>query len=158
MNRPQIRIARQDDLVPLLELYRHLNPEDSPSHADAFRKSWDTIQERDDLFRVYVADIGGALAASCFLALVPNLSRGGRSIGLIENVVTVPEQRNRGYATMVLREAIACAWERECYKVMLMSGIKRTGAHRLYEKLGFTRNTKFAYEIRKTDDRAPLEN
>jgi predicted GNAT family acetyltransferase len=87
--------------------------------------------------------------ASCSLSFIPNLTRGGRSIAFIENVITHPDSRNRGHATRLLQEATRLSWERDCYKAVLMSNMKRTEAHRLYEKIGFRRDSKYGYEIRR---------
>jgi GNAT superfamily N-acetyltransferase len=44
--------------------------------------------------------------------------------------------------------AIEYAREEECYKVVLQSGIKRTAAHKFYETIGFSGETKRAFELR----------
>jgi GNAT superfamily N-acetyltransferase len=83
------------------------------------------------------------------LVIIPNLSRGGSSIGFIENVITHPDDRQKGCAAAVLTEAIDTAWRHGCYKVMLQSGRKRTEGHKLYEKMGFTKDSKYGYELRR---------
>ena len=57
----------------------------------------------------------------CTVTVVPNLTRGCQPYGLIENVVTHAEHRQRGYGKAVLAEALALAWSQGCYKVMLMT-------------------------------------
>ena len=44
--------------------------------------------------------------------------------------------------------AIEYAKENNCYKVTLQSGIKRTEAHKFYEKIGFNGGAKRAFELR----------
>jgi GNAT superfamily N-acetyltransferase len=71
------------------------------------------------------------------LAMVANLASGGRPIGLVEHVVTLEPFRGRGLARAVLGFALDLAWSRNCCKVMLLSGLQRKEAHRLYEAVGF---------------------
>lgn len=49
----------------------------------------------------------GGLVASCTLTLTPNLTRGCRPYGVIENVVTDVGFRKRGFAKAVLEKS-AC--------------------------------------------------
>jgi hypothetical protein len=43
--------------------------------------------------RVFVSDDRDRIAATCMLIIAPNLLRGGRRHGFLENVVTHPELR-----------------------------------------------------------------
>jgi len=45
--------------------------------------------------------------------------------------------RRRGLARAVLEFALKLAWSRGCYKVILLSGVQRSEAHKLYESIGF---------------------
>jgi len=80
--------------------------------------------------------------ATCVLHILSNLTRGARPYGLIENVATHREFRNRGFGTALLDHALECAWEENCYKVMLLSGRSEQNVFRLYEKAGFVRGVK----------------
>lgn len=53
-----------------------------------------------------------------------------------------------GIGKMVMEKAIQIARERECYKVILQSGIHRREAHEFYRKLGFDDTTKIAFDMR----------
>ncbi|MBN1533438.1 MAG: GNAT family N-acetyltransferase [Spirochaetes bacterium] len=144
-----IRYARQEDLERVVALYRHLNPDDQYADTARLGEVWERIMAYGDIFRILIGEEDGEAAASCSLAFIPNLTRGGRPIAFIENVITRPESRNRGHATRLLQEAIRLSWEQDCYKVVLMSNVKRTEAHRLYESIGFKRDSKYGYEIRR---------
>jgi GNAT superfamily N-acetyltransferase len=84
-----------------------------------------------------VAEADGDPVSSCVLFVLPNLSGGARPFGLIENVVTRRDRRNRGYATAALAEALGMAWGVGCDKVMLLTGRAGPEVHRLYRKAGF---------------------
>lgn len=80
--------------------------------------------------------------------IIPNLTRGGKSIGFIENVITDTEYRRKGIGKTVVKNAIEHAKAQNCYKIILQSGNKRTDAHKFYESIGFDGGTKRAFEIR----------
>jgi GNAT superfamily N-acetyltransferase len=95
-------------LSALLELYQHLAEGDE-------RPSLDSAEEVFEWLKAYkgsaiiVGQVAGALVASCTLIVVPNLTRGGRPYGLIENVVTHRNFRNRGFGKQVLLQAVDLA-------------------------------------------------
>jgi GNAT superfamily N-acetyltransferase len=85
------------------------------------------------------------LVSSCTLTIIPNLTRGARPYGLIENVITDQGYRGRGFGTRLLRHALQVAWDRDCYKVMLLTGHKDEGVFRFYEGAGFRRGVKTGF-------------
>ncbi|WP_454858296.1 GNAT family N-acetyltransferase [Rhizobium binxianense] len=91
----------------------------------------------------------GKLVSSCTLAIVPNLSRGARPYGVIENVVTDADHRKMGLGRAVLHAARDKAWEANCYKVLLATGFQRESTLRFYEGAGFQRGGKTYFEIRR---------
>ena len=95
--------------------------------------------------QVLVAELNGSLVASCTLAIIPNLTRGARPYGLIENVVTHVAHRRKGIGTCLLRHALQIAWERNCYKVMLLTGSKSKGTLQFYEQAGFRKGVKTGF-------------
>jgi GNAT superfamily N-acetyltransferase len=97
----------------------------------------------------FVADAAGMLVASCTLAIIPNLTRGARPYGVIENVVTHGDYRRTGLGRAILRVAIEWAWSANCYKVMLATGSKREATLSFYEVAGFQRGGKTYFEIRR---------
>ncbi|MCG8545658.1 MAG: GNAT family N-acetyltransferase, partial [Alphaproteobacteria bacterium] len=90
----------------------------------------------------------GVHVTSCTLIVIPNLTRGGAPYALIENVVTHPDHRKRGYGRAVLTEAIAAAWRHGCYKVMLLTGPRRPATLKFYADVGFEQ-TKTGFQVRR---------
>ena len=101
-----------------------------------------------DLTTVMVAEATGELVSTCTLVIVPNLTRGVRPYGLIENVVTHPGHRRTGLGQAVLSASLNAAWNADCYKVMLATGSRREETLRFYEKAGFKRGGKTFFEAR----------
>ena len=142
-----IREAKIGDLEGLKILYSVLRPKDPP---------WDEFDAEHALTNVlescytklFVADSGDKLTSTGRLALFPNVASGGRPIGVIEHVITLPEFRGHGLARGILAAALEYAWGMHCCKVFLLSGSKRTEAHRLYESLGFCGETERGFVIK----------
>jgi len=143
-----VRSAAQDDLPGVLNLYQHLHLDDPQLETAVAERVWSTLLT-SGFMTVIVADAAGLLVSSCTLAIVPNLSRGGRSYGLIENVVTHADYRRLGLGLQVLAHALDVAWEANCYKVSLATGSKREATLRFYERAGFHRGGKTYFEIRR---------
>jgi len=142
-----IRLAVQSDLPELLELLGHLNPDDplpDPAKTDA---AW-ALLLGSGLCHVFVAEVGRALASTCTLTIVPNLTRGVRPYALVENVVTSPPHRRTGLGRLVLSAALQAAWEADCYKVMLATGSRQESTLRFYEGAGFERGGKTFFQAR----------
>ncbi|KYC38869.1 GCN5 family acetyltransferase [Scytonema hofmannii PCC 7110] len=140
-----VRLIARDELPQLLLLYSHLNPVDAPLPSDDVLQSlWDKILSDPRLYYI-VADLSGQLVATCHLIIVPNLTRGARPYGIIENVVTHSDYRQMGIGTQVLHYALNLAWKQQCYKVMLLSGSKREETLRFYEQAGFQRGVKTGF-------------
>jgi GNAT superfamily N-acetyltransferase len=142
-----IRAAKHADLAGLLDLYRHLNPDDPTPDPTKAETAW-SILIRSDLASVIVAEVAGVLVSSCTLVIVPNLSRGARPYGLIENVVTHAGHRRAGLGRAILAAALDAAWQADCYKVMLATGSRREETLRFYERAGFERGGKTFFQAR----------
>ena len=139
-----VRGAEAADLEGVLVLYKELRPNDPILPPPAARQAFTNLLARKDVDLV-VCEAADTLIATCMLATIPNLASSARPIGLIEHVVTLSAHRKRGYARLVLQFALAKAWSRGCCKVMLLSGSRRTDAHKLYESVGFAGDVERAF-------------
>jgi ribosomal protein S18 acetylase RimI-like enzyme len=140
-----IRHLESGDLDELLALYGHLHDSDAPLPERAvIERVWCELAASPS-YRYYGGFVGTSLVSSCALTIIPNLTRGCRPYGVIENVVTHVGHRRRGYAKAVLREALKDAWAANCYKVMLLTGRKDEATFKFYESVGFDRHGKQAF-------------
>ena len=139
-------ILAENELLSLLELYKQLNPNDSILNEITAKNILEEIKTQN--IKYFVAKDNGKIIASCYICIIPNLTRGGKSIGFIENVITDIEYRGKGIGKNIVKNAIKYAKEQNCYKVILQSGNKRNEAHGFYESLGFDGKSKKAYEMR----------
>jgi GNAT superfamily N-acetyltransferase len=142
-----VRPAISSDLASLEELYFHLNPNRPPLSRETAERIFDQILTRSDC-HLFVSAVDDTLVATCMLATVPNLMRGGQPHALLENVVTHPAYRRQGYGRAVVMAALTAAWETGAHHVLLMSGREDPGVRRFYESCGFESGVKAGYVAR----------
>lgn len=142
-----LRPAGPGDLAGLLALYAELNPADPPLDEAAAQERFTAMLTQPGM-TILVAARDQAVLASCALVVVPNLTRGGASYALIENVVTLASARRQGLGRLVIQHAINAAWAANCYKVMLLTGRADSGAHDFYTQCGFKQD-KTGFQVRR---------
>lgn len=143
-----IRTLAADDLDSLLELYRHLHVQDLPlPERHRVEAVWIEALENPRT-RYFGGFEDSMLVSSCMIQLTPNLTRGCRPYGVIENVVTHAEHRNRGWAKRLVQTALRFAWDSDSYKVMLLTGRRDEATLRFYESCGFSREGKTGFIAR----------
>jgi GNAT superfamily N-acetyltransferase len=141
MQEPEIRLAQDDDLDELLSLYAHLHERDEQPEAKTITSAWEQIQNHPGIY-IVVAEDRTDLVSSCVLNVIPNLTRGCRPYGLLENVVTHIDFRGQGIGMRIVQHALNMAWERECYKVLLLTGQPNPKVNQFYEFCGFRSGLK----------------
>lgn len=139
-----LREAEHADLSDILRLYSFLHSDFSPEPKGKYEKIWTKLMN-DESLHVLAAESGGKLVSSCTLALIPNLTHGGRPYSIIENVVTLPEFRNKGIASAVLGFAKETAKAAGAYKIMLLTGSKKQSTLDFYRKAGYNSEDKTAF-------------
>jgi GNAT superfamily N-acetyltransferase len=131
-----IRVATIGDLGGVLNLYKELRPFDPDLESSFAKEQWVEIIN-DHQTDIVVAQLNGELASTCALSINKSIANSARPFAIIEHVITSNRFRRMGLSKQVLEFAIALAWEKNCCKVMLLSGKQLTGAHSLYESVGF---------------------
>lgn len=141
-----IRFADDNDFPQVLDLLDVLGGDSKVSPMEDIKKTWHDILNYNGLYLI-VGEVDGQLVSTCTLIIAPNLTRATKPYAFIENVVTLPSKRGKGYASQVLNFAIDFAGSQACYKLMLLSGDTNKEAHKLYSKLGFKRD-KIGFQFR----------
>lgn len=139
-----IREAKESDLMPLLELYLHLHEDRVPEESDHLQNVWQSILH-DPNHHLIVCEENGKLVSSCVCVVILNLTRNVRPYALIENVVTHPDCQKRGLASQCLDYAKQIAKQKNCYKIMLLTGAKDEATLTFYRKAGFNSSDKTAF-------------
>jgi GNAT superfamily N-acetyltransferase len=144
---PNARLAQTSDLTSLLELYHFSEVSPSAEPKERAEQIWAEMLSHEGV-AVFVSSVDAKIVATCMLITAPNLLRGGRQHGFLENVVTHPEFRSQGHGRAVVRAALAAAWTKDCYHVLLQSGRTDPGVHRFYESCGFEPGLRIGYVAR----------
>ncbi|GGW92463.1 hypothetical protein GCM10010383_23000 [Streptomyces lomondensis] len=129
------RPATEADLPQLLALYGELNPEDPPLSRASVDAVWAAIAAQQGR-TVLVADVEGRVAGTADCIVMPNLTRGGRSILFVENVVVAGSHRRRGVGRLLMDAAVRLGEAAECYKVQLLAA-DDAYVHSFYAACGF---------------------
>ena len=139
-------IAKKEHIPKILELYKQLFPEEKPLEVNKANEIWEIIEKNN--IKYFIAMEDNNIISSCYLAIIPNLTRNGKSTGFIENVITDEHYRKKGISKKMIEMAIEYGKQNNCYKIILQSSYIRVEAHKFYEKCGFDGNSKRAFEIR----------
>lgn len=141
------RAARPDDLAQIIRLYRQLNPDDPVLDDDSAAAVFRQILGSPGL-HLFVLELDGAVVASTYLNVIPNLSRSASPYAVIENVVVEESRRGTGLGRQIMTDTLQAAWDAGCYKAMLMTGSRNPATHGFYRACGFSPDVKTAYLAR----------
>lgn len=149
--RVEIREARQEDISGLLLLYTQLGDVIMPDSEQRARATFERIAQ-NEAHHLLVAVCDGTVAASVTVTVIQSLTHAQRPYAVVEHVVTHSDFRRRGLASALLGRAREIAQENECYKLMLITGRKDEGVHKLYRSCGYHSEGKTAYVLSLIED------
>lgn len=134
----KIKEASIKDLDTILQLNHHLHEDEPLLEVDSTTMEvWQKMID-DERLHCFIAEYNREPAATCMLDIVPNLTRGLRPFGVLQNVVTHSDYRGLGIGTRINAHALDFAWKKNCYQVLVQTGRPEVVA--FYERLGFRRD------------------
>jgi GNAT superfamily N-acetyltransferase len=140
----KLRLATETDFSRIMELYRQLQPNDPVlTNGEDLAIFKEIIA--DNRLHLFLLEDGDEIKSTCYLNIIPNITRSASPYGIIENVVTDAEARGAGYGKRIIGHALDAAWSFGCYKVMLQTGSKRESTHAFYRACGFSGDDKQAF-------------
>jgi GNAT superfamily N-acetyltransferase len=145
---PDARSARPDDLPSLLALFAASEVSAAAEPGERVEQIWLKILAREGV-EVFVSEADARIVSTCMLIAAPNLLRSGRQHAFLENVVTHPDYRGRGFGRAVVLAALRTAWAWDCHQVLLQSGRSDPRVHRFYEGCGFAPALRVAYVAKR---------
>lgn len=132
--------ATKEDVHGILELYKQPDMDDgnvlSIEQAHAIFDKTNCYPN----YKVYVAKIRDVIVGTFALAIMDNIAHLGMPSGLIEDVVVKKELQGKWIGKQMMEYAMEYCKRQRCYKVSLSSNLKREGAHRFYESLGYKKH------------------
>ncbi len=141
------REARLSDFDDVLRLYEQLHPQDPLPDRRSAKRTFDEIVASPGL-HLFLLELDGAVVATTYLNVIPNLTRSAAPYAVIENVVVEKRLRGTGLGKQIMAETLRTAWNAGCYKAMLMTGSRTPATHAFYRACGFSPDAKQAYLAR----------
>jgi GNAT superfamily N-acetyltransferase len=146
-----IRVARESDAADIARLAADLGYEVDPAVVSDRLSRF--LARPDQQF--LIADIEGHPAGWLHVASAEFVEAG--RFAWIAGLVVSEGHRQKGIGRLLMARAEDWAREQGCPVVRLWSSSSRTGAHRFYERLGYT-NIKTQYSFAKSLDVGGHEN
>lgn len=115
------------ELIKILELLKELDSKANIS-CETAKDIWEMMQTYPYYKIFAVFDKRSSIIATFTLLICENLGHGGKSYAVVENVVVQPEYRGIGIGKVMMEKVMQLSKEKNCYKLMLSSDIKREGA------------------------------
>jgi len=122
---------------------RFLQPDDPNLSKNISQGIFNEIL-RSNCFTITVAELHNDIVGSCYINIIPNITRAAAPYAVIENVITHPKYRRQGVGRALVSHALNMAKRNSCYKVMLMTG-GDDEVQSFYESCGMKRGLKTAF-------------
>ena len=135
-----IRKARDTDLPAIRDLMGILEYDGKPPVSLAKARRVFNAMKRYPDYRFYVATIGGAVVGTYALLIMHTMADQARPVAIVEDVAVDPAHQGAGIGSAMMRHAMRIAATKQCFKLVLSSGLRRRNAHKFYRKLGFVQH------------------
>ena len=135
---PIVRVASGTDAAAIQSLYRQLVDDENVNVTE----SQIHMVEEDGRTRLFVGEIDGDVCATVLVCLCADVMYSSQPFGVVENLVVDKKRQGNGIGQALLREVEQFCLMRNCSKVMLLSSVSRTDAHRFFEHVGYRSDLK----------------
>src|SRR5215469_18923159 len=135
-----IREAREQDVARILELYGEAGIEAETGFTPQEARVHMALFLPYPSLRVFVAEVQREVVGTYELLIMDNLAKCGRRSGVVEDIAVWPRLQGRGIGRAMMLHAQQQCRQAGCYKLVLSSGLKRTGAHDFYDATGFEKH------------------
>lgn len=142
----QIREAKVKDIPELCELLYYLFEQEeefkpnSETQSEGLRK---IITEKDVGVIVLAIDSNQIIGMVNILYTV-STALGGR-VAMLEDMVVSPKVRGKGVGSRLMKYSLGLAKQKGCKRITLLTDHDNDGAHRFYQKHGFSRSSMVAF-------------
>jgi len=135
-----IREALEADLPSILSLYGQPDFDNGAVADLAGAQDFLAIIGRYPDYRIYVAEMEGAVIGVYSLLIMAKLGHKRTPSAILEDIVVAASRQRQGVGKALVAHAMDMARSKGCYKLVLSSNARRTDAHRFYDQLGFQRH------------------
>ena len=131
-----MRKARLDDLNGLDRVMMVIS--DGPGDRVKMTRLMEKLDADPDKYLLVAEDRNtGEIVGSLLGVVFEDICGDCRPILLVENVAVLEQYQGRGIGRAMFEEIERWGREKDCHYEILVSGMKRTGAHKFYAALGF---------------------
>ncbi|MCE5171111.1 GNAT family N-acetyltransferase [Paenibacillus profundus] len=138
-----IRKLKVEDVTQLAVLYAELD--DRPINVEKMTTRLTRLSDDPDYLFLGAAGENGKLLGSVMGIICEDLTGDCQPFMVVENVIVTAAAHGQGIGMKLMSRLEEFARERNCHVMMLMSNVKREGAHRFYERLGFSREVGYGF-------------
>jgi ribosomal protein S18 acetylase RimI-like enzyme len=140
----------RDSLIRLAGEFASGSPSSSPSALQDLLNARLGVERvlKSSNSEVLVAEAEGVVAGCAIWASFPSLVHGGRDLVFLDLVVVAAQYRRRGIGTMIMKDLIRLAKEKNAYKIVLTTRGDNQAAIAFHRSLSFSENgLAFAHYI-----------
>lgn len=130
-----IEHIKLQDLKDLMKLYEN-GFEATPANMNQMVRTFEKISDNQD-YHILVAKDDNKIVGSVMGIVCNELFGNCLPFMVVENVVVLDTYRRRGIAKKLMKYLEDIAIHRKCTTILFVSSEHRTGAHKLYESLGY---------------------
>jgi GNAT superfamily N-acetyltransferase len=142
----KVEVAESSDIPALCELLDSLFVQETEfeSDQDAQIRGLKSVIDNDHVGDILVARDNGHVIAMVNVLYTVSTALGAR-VGLLEDMIVSSTGRGSGVGGKLLERAIEFAKEKGCQRITLLTDHDNEGAHRFYQKHGFSLSTMVAF-------------
>jgi len=141
-----LRKADSNDIQNILHLYAQPKMDNgNVINIESAQAIFRRMQSYPNYY-LYVAVLSRSIVGTFALLIMDNIGHQGSPSGIIEDVVVDAACQGQGIGKQMMQYAYKECQNAGCYKMVLSSNLKRTGAHAFYESLGFEKHG-FSYQV-----------
>ena len=139
-------VAKSSDIPALCDLLESLFTQEAEfkSDRDAQARGLKSVIENDDVGDILVVRDNDHVIAMVNVLYTVSTALGAR-VGILEDMVVSSAGRGLGVGSMLLESAMEFAKEKGCQRITLLTDHDNEGAHRFYQKHGFSISTMVAF-------------
>jgi GNAT superfamily N-acetyltransferase len=150
----EISVATPNEIPRLCELLHSLFSQECEFAPDA------EVQKRGLTAVICDPDVGDVLVAReegkivGMLSLLYTISTAlGERVALLEDMVVSSDARGRRIGTKLIEYAIGFAGKKGCKRITLLTDGDNEGAHRFYQRHGFSKSNMIPFRLRLANER-----
>ena len=142
----KFEVAESSDIPALCDLLESLFTQEAEfkSDRDAQVRGLKSVIENDDVGDILVVRDNDNVIAMVNILYTVSTALGAR-VGILEDMVVSSAGRGSGVGSKLLERAMEFAKEKGCQRITLLTDHDNEGAHRFYQKHGFSLSTMVAF-------------